>query len=162
MLVSISPRRPSSRTNSSQMLKAMVVWAGMTMALSRPFGFLPSSIWNWSINRKIKSWNSVSEKLFQWLCLFWRPLVDKCSHVSTIETRKYNVNIKLKCLFVCYPHCSASHPCVDSQRALTCGPDALNNNTKYAASTVLGLTDQAVIKVHFPEQKSVTVLHSDL
>lgn len=40
------PSRPSRRTNSSQILKAMVVWAGMTMALSRPLGFLPSSIWN--------------------------------------------------------------------------------------------------------------------
>lgn len=75
---------------------------------------------------------------------------------------KYNVNIKLNCLFVCYPHCSASHPCVDRQRALTCGPDALHNNTKYAASALLGLTDQAVIQVNLPEQKSITVLHSDL
>ncbi len=40
-------------------------------------------------------------------------------------------------VFVCvYPHGGPSHPSMDRQRALTCGANALHNDTKNAASAL--------------------------
>lgn len=79
------PRRPSRQMNSSQTLKAMVVWAGITMALSRPRGFLPLSIWNCSrtIRKGPAQQNqaNVEEKCL--LPSWWRPSSQRGRSEST-------------------------------------------------------------------------------
>lgn len=63
------------------------------------------------------------------------------------------------CVCLCvYPHGRPSHAGVDGQRALTCRSDALHHHTENAPPTFSGLTNQAVIQIHFPGNTTTQIL----
>lgn len=51
---------------------------------------------------------------------------------------------------------------MNGQRALPRGADALHDDTENAAPALLGLTNQAVIQVHFPETPGKTSVETHI
>lgn len=102
----------------------MVVWAGITMALSRPLGLRPSSIWNCVRRLRVSENNRFHRQI---LCLG--------AHLCV------------------YPHSSSSHSSVDGEGTLPRGADTLHDNTQDSPPILFGLTDQTVIQVNVPDRK---------
>lgn len=61
--------------------------------------------------------------------------------------------MNIVCVCGVYPHGGPSHAGMDGQGALACGADALHNDTENGPTALLGLANQAVIQIHFPEKE---------